>query len=76
MKILLLGKQYQKFFLSYTLPTQGMLHMEFGLSWTTFWPNEKDLFLNFPLREIQKVPYEKLTFFTRQAMATAPFVLL
>ena len=30
----------------------------------------KDLFLKFPFREIQKVPYEILTFFTRQPIAS------
>ena len=30
-----------KFFLFYTLSTQGKLHTEFGLVWTTLWPNKK-----------------------------------
>ena len=58
----LLGKLYQ-FFLCYTLLTQEILHTEFRSVRTTFWPNEKDLFLKFPFCEIQKVPYEILTFF-------------
>ena len=32
---LFLGKLYQKFFISYTLPTQGKLHAEFGSLSTT-----------------------------------------
>ena len=40
-----------------------ILHAEFGLIWTTPWPDEKDLFLKFLFREIQKVPNEILTFF-------------
>ena len=40
-----------------------IFHTDFGLIWTTPWPDEKDLFLNFANREICKVPYENLTFF-------------
>ena len=40
----------------------GELHTEFDLIWTTPWPDEKYLFLKFIFREIQKVPYEILTF--------------
>ena len=58
-----LGKLHQKFFLFYTLIKLVILHAEFGLIWTTPWPDEKDLFLKFLFREIQKVPYEILTFF-------------
>ena len=39
-----LGKLYQKFFFSYTLPTQWILHAKFGSIWTTLRPNQKDLF--------------------------------
>ena len=39
-----LGKLPQKLFLSYTLPTQGILHTEFGLVWSTPWPNKKAIF--------------------------------
>ena len=35
----------------------------FGLTWTTPWPDQKDLFSKFVIREIQKFPCEKLTFF-------------
>ena len=42
-----LGKLYQKFVLFYTLDSLGILHAEFGLIWTTPWPDKKDLFLNF-----------------------------
>ena len=58
-----LGKLYQKFFLFYTLQTQGILNTEFDLIWTTPWPYQKDLFLKFLIREIRKFPYEILTFF-------------
>ena len=58
-----LGKLYQKFFLFYTLDTIGILHAEFGLIWTTPWPNEIDLFSKFVTCEIRKFPYEILTFF-------------
>ena len=58
-----LGKLYQKFFLFYTLHTLGILHTEFGLIWTTPWPDEKDLFLKLIIREIRKFQYEKLIFF-------------
>ena len=58
-----LGKLYQKFFLLYTLITLLILNTEFGLIWTTPWPDEKDLYLKFLFREIQKIPYEILTFF-------------
>ena len=34
----------QNFFLFYTLGWLGILQTEFGLIWTTPWPNEKDLF--------------------------------
>ena len=39
-----LGKLYQKVFLFYTLTTQGILLTEFGLIWTTPWPDEKPYF--------------------------------
>ena len=58
-----LGKLYQKFISFYTLHTLGILHTEFGLIWTTPWPDEKDLFLKLIIRKILKFPYEKLTFF-------------
>ena len=51
-----IGKQLQKLFLSYTLPTQGILHAEFGSVWTTIWLNQKELYLKFANREVQKVP--------------------
>ena len=57
------GKLYQKFFSYYTLGTHGILHTEFGMIWTTPWPDEKDLFLKFVIREIRKFPYENLIFF-------------
>ena len=53
----------QKFFSFYVLTTLVILHAEFGLIWSTPWPDEKDLFLKSLFGEIQKVPYEILTFF-------------
>ena len=58
-----LGKLYQKFVLFYTFDTLGILQTEFGLVWTTPWPDEKDLFLKLIIREIHKFPYEKLNSF-------------
>ena len=34
------------------------MHAKFGLIWTILWLNEKELYLKFVIREIQKVPYE------------------
>ena len=47
----------------YTLGTHGIVHNEFGLIWTTPWTGEKDLFLEFVIREISKFPYDNLIFF-------------
>ena len=47
----------------YTVITLVILNTEFGLIWTTPWPDEKGLFLKFLFREIQKVLYENPTFF-------------
>ena len=58
-----LGKLYQKFFLFYNLGTNGILDTEFGLVWTTPWPDQKDLFLKLFIWNNRKFPYEKLTFF-------------
>ena len=51
------------FFLLNTLITLVILHTAFGLIWTTPYPDEKNLFLKFFFSEIQKVPYEKTSFF-------------
>ena len=40
-----LGKLYQKFVLHCTLITLLILNTEFGLIWTTPWPDENDFFL-------------------------------
>ena len=40
-----LGKLYQKFFLFYILITLVIPHAEFGLIWTTPWPDEISIFL-------------------------------
>ena len=58
-----LGKLYQKFFLFYNIVTHGILDTEFGLVWTTPWPDQKDLFLKLFIWNNRKFPYEKLTFF-------------
>ena len=42
-----LDKLYQKFFLFYNLVSHMILDAMFGSSWTTPWPDEKDLFLKF-----------------------------
>ena len=52
----------KKFVSSYTLATKGIHYTQFGSIWTTFRPNEKDLFLKFLSREIQKLTYAILTF--------------
>ena len=36
-----LGKLYQKLLFSYALPTQGILHTEFGSISTILWPYQK-----------------------------------
>ena len=41
----------------------GKLHNKFDLIWTTFWPDEKDLFLKLLIWNNSKFPYEKLIFF-------------
>ena len=75
----LLGKLQQKIFLSYTLPTQGILHTEFGWIWTSPWPDERDLFLKFANREIRKFTQQIYVwtnnFFPRQAIAKILFAL-
>ena len=58
-----LGKLYQKFFLFYNLVTHGIHDTEFGLVWTTPWPDQKYLFLKLFIWNNSKFPYEKLTFF-------------
>ena len=47
-------KLYQKFFLFQTLGAQGILHTEIDSIWRNSWPDEKDLFLKFVIREIRK----------------------
>ena len=49
--------------MSYTIATQWILHTKGALNWTTPWPGQKDPFSKFIIREIQKFPYWKLTFF-------------
>ena len=52
-----------KVFLPYIFITLVIVHTEFGLFWTTPWPDEEDLFFNIPFSRNSKVPYEILTFF-------------
>ena len=52
-------------FLLHTLITLMILHTEFGLIWTTPWPDEKELFSKFSkfaIREICNIPYENAIF--------------
>ena len=58
-----LGRLNQKYFLLYTVISLVILNAEFGLIWTIPWPDEKDLFLKFLFREVQKVLSENPTFF-------------
>ena len=58
-----LGKLYRKIVLSQSSTTMEELHNKFGLIWTTFWPDEKDLFLKLLIWNNSKFPYEKLIFF-------------
>ena len=50
-------------FLLYTLNTLAILNTQFDLISTTPWPDEKDLFFKFLLREFKKCLYEDPTFF-------------
>ena len=43
-----------------------ILHTDFGLIWTTPWPDEKDLFLKVDNRENRKFSYENPTFLLGQ----------
>ena len=61
-----LGKLGGPLFLQYNLISTGSLGYQFGSLWTTPWPDEKDLFLKFVIREIRKFLNEKLTFFLRK----------
>ena len=63
------------FFLSQSLPTPRILQTKFGLIWRTSWPDKRTYFKKFLFREIQKVPYEILTFFPRQAIQKIHFAL-
>ena len=51
------------YFSSQSLLNLRILHTKFGSIWTTSWPDKIYLFLKFLFREIQKIPYEILTFF-------------
>ena len=53
----------------YTLDTHGIHHTQFGSILTITWPYEKNLSLKFLNHEIRKFPFQKLTFFPRQAIA-------
>ena len=56
------GKVYQ-FFFALDSHYIGDTPYRVCFDLTTLWPGEKDLFLKFLFREIQKVPYENPTFF-------------
>ena len=58
-----LGKLGGPFFLHYNLYSTGSLGYQFGLLWTTPWPDEKGLFFKFVICEIRKFPIKILTFF-------------
>ena len=54
-----------QYFLLYTVITLVILNTEFGLIWTTPWPDEEEVFQNsqkFAIREIRKIPYQKRFF--------------
>ena len=70
-----LGMLCQKLFLFHNLVTHGILDTEFGLIWTTPWPDEKDLFLKFIICKIRKFPYEKFTFFLGKLCENEKFLL-
>ena len=73
--IYFLGKLCRKIDLSQSPTTMGKLHNKFGLIRTTFWPDEKDLFLNLLIWNNSKFPYEKLTFFLGKLYQRFFFVL-
>ena len=56
--IFFLDKLQKKFFSSYTLPTQVILPDKFSLISITLWLNQKELYLKFVIREVQKVPFQ------------------
>ena len=73
-----LGKLYQKFFFSYALPTQWLLHTEFGLISTLPWPDKNELFLKIVIREIRKfsqIFVLNTNIFPSQAISKIRFVL-
>ena len=59
---------YKKLFLFYTFITLVIIDNEFGLIWTSPWPNETELLLNFANRRIRKFLYEIKTFFLHQLL--------
>ena len=77
-----LGKLYQKFFLFYILITLVILHAEFGLIWTTPWPDKISIFLkiewanNKRISRYSRLKYElfsrkvRRTFFLSQSLPT------
>ena len=68
-----LGKLYQIFFLLYTLITLLILNTEFGLIWTTPWPDENEFFFK-TLKNSQFAKFAKFRmkthFFPRKAIQT------
>ena len=65
----------QKFFSFYVLTTLVILHAEFGLIWSTPWPDEKDLFFEIPISRNSKSSVWNTNFFPRQAIPKILFVL-
>ena len=73
-----LGKLYRKFFFSYALPTQWLLHTEFSLISRTPWPDQNDLFLKVVIRKIRnflQISVWNTNFFASQAISKNRFVL-
>ena len=74
----LLGKINQKYFLLNTFITLVILNTDFGLIWTTPWPDENEIFLNIAKirtsRNSQSSVW-KPNFFSRQAIPNTPFAV-
>ena len=50
-----LDQLQKKFFTSYSLPTQGIIHAKFVSIWTFSWPDETDLFFKFYNRNLFEI---------------------
>ena len=72
-----LGKLYQKFFLFYILITLVILHAEFGLIWTTPWPDKISIFLKIEWANNKRISrYSRLKYelFSRKVRRTFFFI--